>query len=71
MKVYAAKLLILFTSVSSNLLRLIMQLIALRKTIAAGFSTEAHHGREMFRKLHERIWHKLVRLYMKLDKNIG
>jgi hypothetical protein len=71
MKVYAAELLIFFTSVSLNLLQLIMHLVALHKTITTGLSTKAHHSLEIFRKLSESIWHKLVNLYMKLNQNIG
>jgi hypothetical protein len=70
MKVYAAGLLILFNSISLNFLRLIMQLVALSKTITVGFSTEAHHSPKIFRKLSESIWRKLVNLYMKLNLNI-
>jgi hypothetical protein len=71
MKVYAAELLTFFTSVSLNLLQLIMHLVALHKTITTGLSTKAHHNLEIFRKLSESIWHKLVNLYMKLNQNIG
>jgi hypothetical protein len=71
MKFYAAELVILFTSVSTNLLRLIMQLVVLHKTIATGFSTKADNNPEIFRKLSESIWIKQVNLYTKLNKNIG
>jgi hypothetical protein len=41
MKIYAAKLLILLNPVSIHLFWLIMQLIALRETVAVGFTVEA------------------------------
>jgi hypothetical protein len=44
--------------------------VALCKSIDAGFSTEAHHSPEIFRKLSESIWRNLVNLYMKLNQNI-
>jgi hypothetical protein len=69
MESYAAKLLLLFTSV--RFLQLIMQLIAFCETIAAGFSTEAHHSPEIFKKLSKSIWQKLVNLHRILDQNVG
>jgi hypothetical protein len=35
--------------------------------ITAGFSTKPHHDPEIFRKLSESIWRKLVKLHMKLN----
>jgi hypothetical protein len=71
MKVYAAEPLIFFTFVNLNHPLLIMQHVALHKTAAAGFSTEAHHSPKILRKLSKSIRRKLVNLYMKLSQNIG
>jgi hypothetical protein len=55
MMVYATKLLIYFVPVNLHLLWLIMQLIALRKTVTTGFSAEAHHSRKILGELSEGI----------------
>jgi hypothetical protein len=69
MEVNNAKLLKFLEAVYSNLLCLIMQLIALCKAIAARLSTEAQHGPEILRQLGNRIWNQLMQLHLKLQQD--
>jgi hypothetical protein len=71
MKVYAAKLLILLNPIDIHLLWLIVKLIALHKTIAAGVSTEAKHNPKILGKLSESVRGKMVKLHPKLQQNIS
>jgi hypothetical protein len=71
MKVYVAKLLIFFNIVGIHFLWLIVQLIALRETVTAGFSTEAKHSLKILRELSESNRGKLVKLHPKLQQNIS
>jgi hypothetical protein len=70
MKVQATKLLKLFTSINF-LLRLIMKLIAPRKTVVVGFATEAHHNPEILGKLSKNVRGQLVKLHPKLQQDIN
>jgi hypothetical protein len=71
MKVYAAKLLIFLNPVSIHLSSLVVQLIALRETVATGFSVKAKHGPKILGELSESIRGKLVKLHRKLQQNIS
>jgi hypothetical protein len=66
MKIYAAKLLILLNPISIHLLRLIVQLIAVHGTVAAGFPAEAKHSPKILGKLSESVRGKLVKLHPEL-----
>jgi hypothetical protein len=71
MKVYATKLLIFFHPISIHFLLLIVHLVALRETVAAGFSAKAKHNPEILGELSESIRGKLVKVHPKLQQNIS
>jgi hypothetical protein len=56
MEVQATKLLELLTSVNLHLLRLVVQLKVLHKTIVVRLAAEGHHSPKVLRQLRESIW---------------
>jgi hypothetical protein len=70
-KVHAAELQEHITSVDLHFLRLIVQLVALRKTITAWHSAKAHYRPKVHRQLGKSIRGQLVELHPKPDQNVG
>jgi ribosomal protein L31E len=71
MKIQTTKLLELLTSINLHLLRLVVQLVELHKTVAAGFAAKAHHNLKVLRQLSKSIRSQLVKLHSKLNQDIS
>jgi hypothetical protein len=61
------KVLKFLKAVNSNLLRLIMQLIALSEVVAARLSVRAQYNPEILRQLSNNIQSQLMQLHPKLE----
>jgi hypothetical protein len=68
MKIDNTELLKFLEAVNNNLLRLIMQLIALSEAVAAGLSVEAQHNPEIHRQLGNDIRGQLMQLHSILEQ---
>jgi hypothetical protein len=67
MKINNAKLLKFFEAIDNNLLGLIMQLLALCKTITARFPAKAQHCPEILRYLSNSVWGQLMKLHPEFE----
>jgi hypothetical protein len=67
MKICNTNLLKFLEAIDSNLLGLIMQLIALSKAIATRFSTDFQHYPKILRHLSNSVRGQLMQLYMKFE----
>jgi hypothetical protein len=56
MKIQNAKLLKSFEAINNNLLRLVVELVTLRESVAAAFATIAHHNTKVLRQQSDVIW---------------
>jgi hypothetical protein len=56
MKIQNAKLLKSFEAINNNLLRLVVELVTLRESVAAAFAAVAHHNAKVLRQLSDVIW---------------
>jgi hypothetical protein len=71
MKVNNAKLLKFLEAIGSDLLGLIMQLIAFSEAIAARFPAEAQHRPKILRHLSNSAQGQLMQLHPEFEQNLG
>jgi hypothetical protein len=71
MKIDNTELLKSLEAINNDLLWLIMQLIMLCKSIAAGFPTEAHHSPKILRQLGNGVHGQLMQLQPIFKQDLG